>query len=345
MKWPGRSGEKSRSRVARHLRRGGDDDDAPQDSFEAGVRILAPGEVPDRARADVGPQGAVAPVAADAPRVVIDDDGLPDAITIDAAAEVPAASSIDPRFRERRREVQRSIGRRRVKVLIAVVGTLVVVFGALAVLASPLFSVRDVRVDGAVYLARFDAELLADVIDSLDGEPILTVDTDTARRRLETSPWVRAARVTTRLPDAALIEVREREPVAWYVGGDGANRVIDDEGVVIAVIVGIPVDYLPILGVGPDLPPGSFAGTPYRSAAQVLRALPEEIRPQVVSLGVDGAGALSLRLESGTEVVLGQPENLQSKLVALVVVLRRLGAEGGQAYAVIDLSTGEPSVR
>lgn len=279
--------------------------------------------------------------------VVIEDDGRPDTISIggDDSDPIPVATSaptMDPRLRERRIAVRRSEGRKRLRWVLIALAVVAVVVAVLVVLASPLLSVRDVEVDGAVYTARFDRALLDEVVEELRGEPILIVDLRAAQERLEESPWVRSARVSMRFPDRVSIELRERVPLAWYVAADARHRVIDDEGRVIVVLDGQPVDYVQITGEGPEIEPGAYAGAAYRAAAQVVRALPAELRPQVASLGVTVDGELTMELVTGTEVRLGLPDDLQTKLVALVVVLRRQDAA---SLTVIDVSSGEPTIR
>jgi len=79
---------------------------------------------------------------------------------------------------------------------------------------------------------------LAAVVDDLRGTPVLLVDTDEVEAQLEAIPWVESARVTTRFPDSASIEIRERTPVVSMLGEDSRSRVLDADGRVLAVIDG-----------------------------------------------------------------------------------------------------------
>ena len=89
---------------------------------------------------------------------------------------------------------------------------------------------------------------------------MLRVDTAAAERQLEAIPWVEIARVATDFPTGASIEIRERDPVISYLGPDGRYRVLDDEGRVLDVLDGQPVDYLLLVAAdAPDLEPGRFA--------------------------------------------------------------------------------------
>ena len=110
------------------------------------------------------------------------------------------------------------------------------------------------------------------------GEPVLLVDTLAAERELESIPWIERAFVTTDFPDRVLIDVRERRPLATFRGSDGRYRVIDRDGRVLGVLDGRPTDYMLLDGPAPDTERGGLAGTPFAAAAQMVGALPAEIR-------------------------------------------------------------------
>jgi cell division septal protein FtsQ len=245
----------------------------------------------------------------------------------------------DDLFEERQR---RSRGRERlkkikwIKLLSAVIGCVVV---AIAILASPIFAIRTVTMEGAVYAS---PDAIAAVQKTLKGASVFTVNTRQAREILLADPWVSDVRISTRFPGTALVEIAERVPVIWYVGDDQKARIVDARGRVIAVLKGWPTKYLRVDGVGPSLEAGAAADDVYRAAAQLVLALPDELRPLVKSLEVSGGGELAMTLTKGTLVRFGPPNELQDKLVAVVVLLRR---QNPSTLAVIDVSTGEPTVQ
>jgi cell division protein FtsQ len=268
------------------------------------------------------------------------DDGSP------AVQQVQAAGSagMDPRIRARRIANRRAEGRRRlVWVSIAVAAVLLVVAG-IAVVASPIFDVRDVQVQGAVYT---DPDVLAKVVDSIQGEAVLLVDTDAAERTLEAVPWVERARVTTDFPHLVRIDIRERKPIATFQGGDQRYRVIDVQGRVLDVIEGQPIAYMLVTGDNPDTERGQFAGAPYASAAQLVVALPPDIRAVTTSVGVDStSGELTLTLaspkdddDSDIEVRIGDGDNLDEKLARLLYQVRN--GSGLEGVCSLDVSTSE----
>ena len=264
--------------------------------------------------------------------VVIDADSIDRVVIVDDDRP-------DPTFEERRRRRQRRERLRRVKWLKlagVIVAMVVVVSG---ILASPLFAIRRVTFEGVVYTS---PETVKAVTDSIKGASIFTVDTAKARDILLDDPWVGEVRITTDFPGKALVEVAERVPVVWYVGDDEKARVVDDRGHVVAVLTGWPTKYLRVQGVGPALEAGAIADDVYRAAAQLVLALPEEIRSKVKSLDLTGGGELSMILKSGTVVRFGPPTDLQNKLIAVVVLFRR---QDPATLAVVDVSTGEPTVQ
>lgn len=245
----------------------------------------------------------------------------------------------DPTFEDRRRKQERRERLQRVKWLKlagVVVGAIVVV---MAILASPLFAIRSVTLEGNVYTSK---EAVEQVRDLLKGASVFTVDTGKARTILLDDPWVSDVRITTHFPSKALVEIAERVPVVWYVGTDQKVRVVDARGRVIVVLDGWPTKYLQVEGTGPSLDAGAVADDAYRAAAQLVLALPDEIRPKVASLALSPGGELSMTLKSGTVVRFGQPADLQNKLVLVVVLLRR---QDPATLAVVDVSTGTATVK
>lgn len=260
----------------------------------------------------------------------------------DGAVVEPAptrgSAGIDPRIRARRIAVRRSEGRRRLVWVGVAVIVLLVLVGAIAVLASPIFEVSEVRVQGAVYT---DEEVLVDIIADIEGDPVLLVDTKAIEDQLEKVAWVEQARVRTDFPHTIVIDIRERQPLATFQGSDRQWRVIDVQGRVLDVIEGRPVAYMLITGNHPDTSRGQFAGGPYASAAVLVASLPGEIRRITESVGLDAStGTLTMHLDGDVEVRLGDGEDLDQKLARLLGQVR----DGLEGVAALDVSTAEIGV-
>lgn len=271
-------------------------------------------------------------MAEDTGTLVVIDDDLDRVVIVDDDRP-------DPTFEERQRRSRRRERLQKVKwlKLAGVIAASIVV--VIALLASPIFAIRSVTIEGNVYTSK---KVLVKVTKTLKGASVFTVNTGKARELLLADSWVSDVRITTRFPGKALVEIAERVPVIWYVGDDQKARIVDARGHVIAVLPGWPTKYLRVAGVGPSLEAGAVADDVYRAASQLVLALPEELRPLVKSLEVSAGGELAMTLAGGTLVRFGPPNDLQSKLVAVVVLLRR---QNPSTLAIIDVSTGEPTVQ
>jgi cell division protein FtsQ len=259
-------------------------------------------------------------------------------ITMEAATK---ATRIEPRLRDRRLAVKKAAGRKRLKWALIITAVIAVLVGGLAVLGSSLFSVDDVEVEGAVYT---DEEALAAIVEDVRGEPVLRLDTAAIEKRLEAIPWVQDARVSADFPDRVKIELREREPAVAFQADDDRYRVIDDEGRVLDVVDGQPVEYLELTSSErPALAAGQFAPEGFGAAASLVQALTPEMAARARSIAVAPDGSdLRLTLRGGTEVRFGAAEDLVVKLVRLQTVLND---HAGEPLTVIDVATNEVTFR
>jgi UDP-N-acetylmuramate dehydrogenase len=230
-------------------------------------------------------------------------------------------------------------GNKRKRLVTAGFGVVIFIGLALIVLASPIVAVRTVQVEGAKYA---DAALVRSVSDSLKGKSVLTVDTKTARERLESDPWIKSARISASLPSRLMIQINERIPVAWFLGVDNRARVIDEDGLVLSVVEGRPTQYMWIEGTGSNLTAGASSTATYRAAGQLAMSLPSELAPMVKHLGVAGSEQITMTLKTGTVINFGAPVDMRNKLVNVVVLLRR---QDVNSIISIDVSTGTPVVQ
>jgi cell division protein FtsQ len=275
--------------------------------------------------------------------VFIDDDGGSDAVSASDAS----TRGIEPRIRQRRIGVTRSKHRRRLWWLALGALVIAIVIGVLAVLGSSMFAVEQVSVTGVVYT---DQAALDAVIDDLTGTAVLLVDTAEVEAQIEAIPWVEDARVTTKFPDSASIEIRERTPVAAMMGADGRARVIDVDGRVLALVDGEPVALVWIAGPDTlDVGLGQFASIGYSSAASLVTKLTPDIRSRVESMLVTPDGAdlvLVLTSDRGpVEVRFGSAVGENAQIEKLVRLQRTLDDIGTKPVTVIDVSTSEVTVR
>lgn len=209
------------------------------------------------------------------------------------------------------------------------------VAGAAILLHSPLLSVKTIEVLGAV-----QSRAASRVAESGVGEGaiLLWVDTDHVARSVAADPWVAAVRVDREWPDRLIVEVIEREPVAWVEGRAGWMRVASD-GVVIDTAPR-PTPGLVQLAVGAvDRAPGAPADDEaWLDLVGMARVLADGIGPTITVELVDGQ--LWGRMP-GYEVRFGHPIDLEDKARALVAVL----GEGIGVGSRIDVtSPSRPAV-
>lgn len=275
--------------------------------------------------------------------VVIIDDSLHGSTMVvdDKVADrilIVDDDSLDTQFEERRERAKRREKFRKIRWVFVAAGAVAFLLAIAGILASPLFSVQSITIEGNVYTSNSTLEEASGMIR---GRSIFTLDADGVARRIEKDPWVADARVSKHFFRSIVVEIRERVPVVWYVGADNKARVIDTDGAVIAVLDGWPTKYLQIAGIGPMVEAGAQSDEVYRAAAQLVTSLPEEIRTKTQRLEVSPGGSLSLILKTGTIIRFGEPTDLQNKLVAVVVLLRR---QDPIMIKAIDVSAGDPAV-
>jgi cell division protein FtsQ len=148
---------------------------------------------------------------------------------------------IDPRIRERRVAVQRALGRRRLRILVActtIVGTLCLAF---VIVESPLLDVDHVRVDGMHALRAADVRAAAHVHMH---RPLLFTDTGAIARRVEALSWVAHASVRREFPGTIHITVDEYTPTAFVRAGNDVVLVAPN-GRAIALVPTAPAGMWP----------------------------------------------------------------------------------------------------
>lgn len=114
------------------------------------------------------------------------------------------------------------------KVVIGCVLGLVVVIG---ILLSPVFALKSVAAEGA---SHYTAEQLCAMIGLNEGDNILFFGKGKAAQVLEQDPYIADAKLSMRVPDTIIIEVKERK-IRGYVPYMGSYLYIDEAGRVLDV--------------------------------------------------------------------------------------------------------------
>jgi cell division protein FtsQ len=207
------------------------------------------------------------------------------------------------------------------RVLCAVAAVLCFGAGTWATFRSALLDVDRIEVVGG---SRVTPDQAAAAAGLRLGEPMAAVHVEAARSGLEAVSWVRAARVERAFPNRVLVHLEERLPTASTVRPAGGYALLDETGRVLASQPDRPADLPEIMGAGAAPPEGQWlAGA--KPVLEVVRALPEPLRRQVIQGAADG-GSVTLRVGE-KEVRFGPPEQLEAKAAALSVLLEHLGAK------------------
>ncbi|GAC1311747.1 MAG: FtsQ-type POTRA domain-containing protein [Acidimicrobiales bacterium] len=254
---------------------------------------------------------------------------------------------IDPRIRQRRIDVRRQAGRRRLRVLIGCTGALVAVALIVGSLRSPIFAVRHVRVSGAQHVG---PSQVIDAAGLVGAHQMIDVTGGRRGRAVEALAWVRRAEVRREWPATVHITVTERVPVALVERAAGA-AMVDDTGRILAD--GGLAAHLPSVSVssstgpiGGEGPPGAVLPPSFGPALAVAAGMPAALNPHVDAI-VATEGGVRLRLVGGGTVWLGSGDRLSDKLVAVLTLVERGRVGSGSLDVAVPsapvLTTG-PSI-
>lgn len=224
---------------------------------------------------------------------------------------------VDPRIRQRRVEVRRSEGRRRLRVVVAGVATAALVAAGWGATRSPLLDVDRVLVEGAAH--RGEPAVVA-AARAERGRPMVDVDDGAVARRVEELPWVRSATARREWPSTVRIRVTERQAVAVTRDDAGGWAALDVSGRVLARFPEAPPDLPALEGSPPAGAPGTRLSPQVGGALLVASELGPDLAARAASV-VPVEGGVELRLEPAGVVVLGPPDALEAKMAAVRTVL------------------------
>jgi cell division protein FtsQ len=170
------------------------------------------------------------------------------------------------------------------------------------------------------------------------GQPMVSVDTGHAERRLRDLPWVDTAVVERAFPNRVRIVLTERVATATSARPEGGWALLDKTGRVLATGPDRPPALPEVVGAGATPAPGASMA-PARPALDVVAALPEEIRRTVTRATIDG-DAVTLSM-GAREIRFGPPAQLAAKVASLSVLLERVG---NRSVAFLDVRVPQAPV-
>lgn len=241
---------------------------------------------------------------------------------------------IEPRIRERKLTVARDQGRRRLRLVLGIIGVVVLGVVALVVLHSSLFSARTVRVFGAVHTS--ETSVLS--VSGLSAHPaLISVNTGADATSLEMLPWVKSAKVTRSWPSTVVVRLTERTPIAIAMVDRLHGYLLDQSGRVLARVSRPPSGVVSVLGLGAIPAPGGFLPAHAGNLLAVAAAIPISLEPKIASLAEDRVNGLTLQLLHGPRVVLATTADLRQKMVSLATLLATSSHVSFAGIVTIDL--------
>ncbi len=194
---------------------------------------------------------------------------------------------------------------------------------------SSYVTARSAQVTGNTTISTAHIERVAEVPV---GTPLVRVDLDAIRRRVETIPAVRTADVSRAWPHRVHIAITERVPIAVIDRGNGLQA-LDADGVMFGSYAKRPRG-LPLVRTEPATPKEALA-----EGGKVIGSLPASVASRVATIDVATVDQISLVLRNGRRVEWGSAEDSAQKAEVLAVLLRRPGQ-------VIDVTVpGRPTTR
>jgi len=224
---------------------------------------------------------------------------------------------VDGRIAARRRKVREVGARRRLRRVLGVV--------ALAGLAgfigwlffqSALLAVSEIAVTGD---SNAPAEEIVAQSGLTAGIPTITVDEAAVEAALEADPWVAKAQVRVTWPGTVEVTVLEHIPAGWVAAGD--RWVLASSAGAVLMSAAAPPEGAPVIDLGSRrrIRPGkAFTGPMVVGALEFAGTLPAPLAADaVVTKGETGLEAEI----AGHQVVLGRPDDMAAKAVAMVALV------------------------
>ena len=195
---------------------------------------------------------------------------------------------------------------------------------------SPIFVLRHVQVDGAVYLKK---EELVRISGIYMGEPLFQLETDQVTKRLLQDLRIEEALVRRQLPSTLEITIKERMPVATvaceygYLDIDRQGKVIDSyrtlKNMPIPMITGVQVRDLYI---GDDVKDEMV-----KKILSFLQQLDDASLNQLSEIAITGPDYLVAYTTNSVQIRLGKLERMEEKARLTQDFLKDLAANSALA--------------
>lgn len=188
---------------------------------------------------------------------------------------------------------------------------------------SQFFLTDSVKWTGLVHL---NGEQL-DMFLALPPTNVWRLSTKELSLQLQEHPWVKKAEVFWRWPNRIVVEIGERVPVC-QLPAEGSWLFLDKEGNILPCPQGVSAFSLPVV-TNLNLE----SKEQLISTARLMDTIPAGLKEDISEWNVASRSFVS---RGGTEILMGQPVELEQKFLLLETILNDLASRGERA-ARIDL--------
>lgn len=222
-------------------------------------------------------------------------------------------------------------GRRRRKWWLAgIISAVLIVAGVIAYLVfSPALAVRTLDVQGNRLVPK---EQISAALAPLLGTSLTQIGDDDVRALLDEFPPIEDVSVAAAPPSTLSVTVTERTPVAILESG-GKFILIDSEGRQLTTVADRESVALPLIDGGTN----AVNSAVFSSIADVLAALPADIRQRLVHASAGSIDSVELKLTDGKTIFWGSAEENAEKARVIAALLTL--PEQDPPVNVYDVST------
>ena len=224
---------------------------------------------------------------------------------------------IDPRIQERRIEIIRAKGKRRLRMLLMAVLLVLLLLAAVLISKSSLLDVDEVVVVGVDSQLE---ELTVTVANIPKSKPLLEVDTEAISTRIQKIPSVRDAKVSRSFGGKVTISVMLREP-SVLLSNLGQWFLIDLDGRVLERVPELPpnLEYPIVEGNFDNLKVGEWVPDQALFAIELAANLPPVLLADISFVSL--SEGIELILFGEGKILFGDDQALVSKILAASTIL------------------------